>query len=105
MSATSGKMPAGREPVSADGPIAVFDSIHAVLAAERAFLAAALACDLVPVPRGVISDCGMALLFRTMDLASARALLAAPPLGNRLRGIYLPGPMGYTADAMNRAKP
>ena len=93
--------PLVREPVSANGPVAVFDSIHSVLAAERAFLTAALACDLVPIPRGVVSDCGLALLFRTSDIESARAILAGPRLGDRLRGIFVPGPNGYTPDAMN----
>jgi hypothetical protein len=93
------------EPVAARGPVAVFDSIHAVLAAERAFLSAALACDLVPIPRGIISDCGLALLFRMADAESARAILADPALGERLRGIFVPGPDGYTPDAMNSPRP
>jgi hypothetical protein len=102
--ASQTKPPVG-EPVSADGPVAVFDSIHAVLAAERAFLTAALACDLVPIPRGVASDCGLALLFRSADIESARALLAGPPLGERLRGIFVPGPNGYTPDTTNAPRP
>jgi hypothetical protein len=92
-------------PVPAGGPVAVFDSIHAVLAAERAFLAAALVCDLVPIPRGVISDCGLALVFRAADIRAARAILSGPPLGDRLRGIYVPGPDGYTDATMGAAQP
>ena len=102
--ASETKPPAG-ERVAARGPVAVFESIHAVLAAERAFLAAALACDLVPIPRGVVSDCGLALLFRTADLESARALLADSTLGGRLRGIFVPGSDGYTSDPMNPPRP
>jgi hypothetical protein len=83
------------EPASAKGPVAVFDSIHAVLAAERAFLTAGLACDLIPVPRGLASDCGMALVFRNEDLEAAQVLLSRPPLGSRLRGIFIPSPGGY----------
>jgi hypothetical protein len=97
--------PAAGERIAARGPVAVFESIHAVLAAERAFLAAALACDLVPIPRGVISDCGLALLFRAADLASARALLSDSTLGGRLRAIFIPGPDGYTSDPMNPPRP
>jgi hypothetical protein len=98
------KLPVG-EPVAARGPVAVFDSIHAVLAAERAFLTAALVCDLVPIPRGVTSDCGLALLFRATDIESARAIFADPALGERLRGIFVPGPDGYIPDAMNSPQP
>jgi hypothetical protein len=94
----TGSSPAAGEPLSAGGPVAVFDSIHAVLAAERAFLEATLACDLVPIPRGVTSDCGLALLFREADLAPARTLLLQPPLRDRLRGIFLHGPTGYTPE-------
>lgn len=93
------------EPVSALGPVAVFDSVHTVLAAERTFLTAGLACDLVPIPRGVTSDCGLALLFRTADMELARTLLSHPTLGGRLRGIFVPGPDGYTPDAMNAPRP
>lgn len=89
-----------RAPISPRSPVAVFDSIHAVLAAERAFLAAGLACDLVPIPRGVTSDCGLALLFRAADLESARALLCGPTLVDRLRGVYRAGPGGYAPEAM-----
>ena len=93
--ACSGRRPysgtAVGEPPSVHGPVAVFDSIHAVLAAERAFLAAGLACDLVPIPRGVTSDCGMALLFRTADLELRARSSRRPTLGSRLRGIFLPG--------------
>jgi hypothetical protein len=83
----------------------VFESIHAVLAAERVFVAAALVCDLIPIPRGVTSDCGLALLFRAADLESARALLTGSPLGGRLRGIFVPGPAGYMPDTMNAPGP
>lgn len=101
MNEASEARPHVAEPPSANGPVAVFESIHAVLAAERAFLTASLACDLVPIPRGVTSDCGLALLFRTADLASARALLSGSPLGGRLRGIFVSGPGGYAPDAVN----
>jgi hypothetical protein len=102
--ASETKPPVG-ERVPARGPVAVFESIHAVLAAERAFLTAALACDLVPIPRGVISDCGLALLFRTADLESARALLSSSPLRGRLRGIFIPGLDSYASEPMNPPRP
>ncbi len=86
------------EPLDPRGPVAVFESIHAVIAAERTFRSAALACDLVPIPRGVTADCGMALLFRAADLDVARAILSNPPLVGRLGGIYIPSPEGYVLD-------
>lgn len=57
-----------------------FQSIHHVLAAEQALKAAGLAPDLVPVPKEISADCGMAITLAPGD--RARALLAlekAPP--------------------------
>ncbi len=51
-----------------------FESIHQVLAAERALLEAGLAPDLVPVPREISANCGMAITV--VPAERARALLA-----------------------------
>lgn len=62
--------------------ILVFDSIHHVLAAERALLDQSVGCDLIPTPREVSSDCGMALELRAADWPVAEAVtqsLAHPP--------------------------
>jgi hypothetical protein len=64
--------------------ILVFDSIHHVLAAERALLDQAVWCDLIPTPREVSSDCGMALEMRPADWPVAEVVarsLARPPVG------------------------
>lgn len=58
----------------------LFDSIHHVLAAERVFKERGTWCDLVPVPRGLSSDCGMAIAFAEADLAAVGAVLADPLL-------------------------
>ncbi len=53
------------------------DSIHDVLMAERAVKAAKIWCDLVPAPRELSSDCGMALSVQAADLEAACAAVAA----------------------------
>ena len=56
--------------------IILFDSIHYVLAAERVLKERKVWCDLVPTPRELSSDCGMAVEFRACDLDAVRAVLA-----------------------------
>lgn len=56
--------------------IVLFDSIHYVLAAERVFKERGVFCDLVPVPRDLSAECGMAVEFRPSDLALVREALA-----------------------------
>lgn len=41
--------------------VAVFPSIHDVMRVDRELAAAGVAHDLVPVPRGISSECGMAI--------------------------------------------
>jgi len=75
--------------------VVLFDSIHHVLAAERALGERRVWHDLVPVPRPLSSDCGMALEFRAADLAAVEEALRAP--GLRWRGIHRPAGAGYEA--------
>ena len=56
--------------------ILLFDSIHYVLAAERVFKERGVFCELVPVPRDLSSECGMAIEFRPSDRAAVREALA-----------------------------
>ena len=63
--------------------ILVFDSIHHVLAAERALLDRHVWCDLIPTPRDVSSDCGMVIELRRTDWSEAGGVirtLASPPV-------------------------
>jgi hypothetical protein len=60
-----------------DRCLALFDSIHHVMAAERQFKAGGLWVDLGPVPQRLRADCGMALEFRAEDWAAALDLLTA----------------------------
>lgn len=71
-------------PSAADAPwIILFDSIHYVLTAEQALKAHSVWCDLVPVPRNLHSDCGMAVAFRGADAEVVCDLLADPRLGRQ----------------------
>ncbi len=54
--------------------IMLFDSIHYCIAAEGAFKARGVWCDVVPVPRDLSSDCGMAVEFRPSDREAARGM-------------------------------
>jgi hypothetical protein len=63
--------------------ILIFESIHHVLAAERALLDRQLRCDLIPTPRDVGSDCGMVIELHAGDWGEAGGVvraLARPPL-------------------------
>ncbi len=53
-----------------------FESIHQVLAAEKALLEAGLAPDLVPVPREISANCGMAITIAPAERAPALLALA-----------------------------
>ncbi|HEY4759107.1 MAG TPA: DUF3343 domain-containing protein [Thermoguttaceae bacterium] len=59
----------------------LFDSIHHVLAAERFFHEQGLWCDLVPIPKDISPDCGMALEFHAADRGSVGDLLTDPRVG------------------------
>jgi hypothetical protein len=65
---------------------ALFDSIHDVMAAEKALKRAGVRHDLVPVPRHLGSDCGMAIDFSREDLPRFEAALAQA--GIRARSIH-----------------
>ncbi len=44
-----------------------FDGIHDVIKAEKLLLGLGLACDLVPTPRMLSSDCGMSIECSASD--------------------------------------
>ena len=72
--------------------VAVFDSVHYVIRAEKLLSAHDVWCDLIPTPRELSSQCGMSIEIRTADLHAALALLIDPAL--RLGGIYKITPEG-----------
>jgi len=57
----------------------VFRSIHDVLAAEQSLIAAGLAPDLVPVPKEINPNCGMAVTVAPEARPAALEALADRP--------------------------
>ena len=54
---------------------ALLKSIHQVMKAEDLLHGTKLSCDLVPVPREISSDCGMAVVIDCEELAKVREVL------------------------------
>jgi hypothetical protein len=73
--------------------VILFLSIHHVLAAEKVFKEHGLWLDVVPVPRGLSSECGMAIEFHSDDLARVGRLLQACQI--KVRGVFRPCVDGY----------
>jgi len=57
--------------------VAIFSSIHYVLKAEQLLKAGSIPLDVVPVPREISGDCGMAITFAPVQLAAVQGILAA----------------------------
>ena len=57
--------------------MAIFFSIHYVLKAEQLMKAANIPLDVVPVPREISGDCGMAITFGSGQLAAVQGIMAA----------------------------
>ena len=57
--------------------VAIFFSIHYVLKAEQLLKAGNISLDVVPVPREISGDCGMAITFAPAQLAAVQGILAA----------------------------
>jgi len=60
---------------NSDFGVVLFHSTTHALRAEKVAKAAGLTIKLIPVPRQLSSDCGVALRFPWKDAASIRALL------------------------------
>lgn len=57
--------------------VAIFFSIHYVLKAEQLLKAGSIPLDVVPVPREISGDCGMAITFAPAQFAKVQGILAA----------------------------
>ena len=57
--------------------VAIFSSIHYVLKAEQLLKQGNIPLDVVPVPREISGDCGMAITFAPVQLAAVQGILAA----------------------------
>lgn len=55
---------------------AVLEAIHYVIKGEKILKSAGLGIDVIPVPREISSDCGMALEFSCQDRDRVEHLLA-----------------------------
>lgn len=60
--------------------VAIFHSIHRVMAAEKALKLARLPMQLIPVPRDLASDCGLAIRIAPQDWPQVLATLAREDL-------------------------
>jgi hypothetical protein len=60
--------------------VAIFHSIHRVLHAEQLLKTERVAFLLIPVPRQLTADCGLALRIAPAHLAAVFAVLAAADL-------------------------
>ncbi|MBF0497225.1 MAG: DUF3343 domain-containing protein [Deltaproteobacteria bacterium] len=66
--------------------VAILDSIHYILKAEKILKAKEIPHEIVPVPREISSDCGMAILFDCAFLTELHRILSET--GIRIRGVY-----------------
>jgi hypothetical protein len=66
--------------------VVLFPSVSHCMRAESLLQAAGLACKLIPVPRELSSDCGVALRFAWPDRGKVRTVLEAAGLD--AEGIY-----------------
>jgi hypothetical protein len=57
--------------------VAIFHSIHDVMKAEKLLKSARIEREVVPVPREISSDCGMAVRFRCGDKGRVERALDA----------------------------
>lgn len=66
--------------------VLVLFSIHHVLKAEKLLLNAGIRLDVIPIPRAISSDCGMALEINGDELPRVRELLTAAQV--QVAGIF-----------------
>jgi hypothetical protein len=60
--------------------VMIFRGTHQVLSAEKALKGGGVPVRLIPVPRRLTSDCGLAVRLQERSLSQARETLAAVPL-------------------------
>jgi hypothetical protein len=78
---------------AAEHCVVLFASVHDVMAAEKALRRSGYWLDIVPTPRELTSDCGMAIEVRGADLSGVIALLHSLALHPRAH--YQRGASGY----------
>lgn len=60
--------------------VAIFNSVHRVMKAEKLLKGEQLPILLIPAPRALSSDCGLAIRYTAADRKQVEALLAAAAL-------------------------
>jgi len=63
-----------------DDCVAIFNSIHRVMKAEKILKGLRLPIMLIPVPRSLASDCGLAIRYAAGDRKAVEEALAATDL-------------------------
>lgn len=71
--------------------VALCETIHDVMRAEHLLKDSGTWCDLVPTPRQLSSDCGMAIATRAEDVAAVLELLTAAGLKTHIYRITAAG--------------
>ena len=66
--------------VNNDDCVAIFQSIHRVMKAEKVLKAEKQQILLIPVPRQLTSDCGLAIRYSKATRAEVEGVLAAADL-------------------------
>lgn len=66
--------------VSEGDYVAIFNSVHRVMKAEKLLKGEKLPMLLIPAPRALSSDCGLAIRYAADDRGQVEALLAAAAL-------------------------
>lgn len=59
----------------------VFESTYAVISAERILMDNHLQCEIIPVPRTISADCGMAIVVEKKEIDMAVKALKAQNIG------------------------
>ena len=67
--------------------VVILFSIHFVLKAEKLLKKNGISHDVIPVPREISSDCGMAIEFPCLEQERVLALLTSADL--RIAGLYM----------------
>ncbi|NJD91107.1 MAG: DUF3343 domain-containing protein [Geobacter sp.] len=60
--------------------VAIFNSVHRVMKAEKLLKGGQLPMLLIPAPRALSSDCGLAIRYSATDRPQVEALLAGSSL-------------------------
>jgi hypothetical protein len=60
--------------------VAIFNSIHRVMKAEKLLKERRIPILLIPIPRTLKSDCGLALRYDAIDLQAVESVLAEEEL-------------------------